>query len=598
MHPPLWPVLLVLLFSSNSWATTPPLHQSIIDNKVVVAQQLIQAGADLNQFDAHGLAPIHHAVRSGHQALVAQILQLDASQSNLQDAQGIPPLWHTLDLITPCRRLSIFEQLLQHGAQADYKLTHHAPLRTGVGWFIHPDYPQLAYHPDTAPPLWANQPFIHGQNLSCPGCTLLLLLSQQPAYRSGNHQSGYTQEQQQCQAQAARLLLTHGADANQRHQLTTNTPLHGAVQNRHHSLQKVLLQQGAEINIPGAMGWTSLHYAVAQQDGDATAWLLDHGAAFTADLAGDTPLHLASRAVWQQGIAMLLTHKAPKGLTNRMGLTAQEMVNHPNIKQIAALFTQSSGEKEASLQQLSVDNRTPAPRLTKYTTMQLQSALIQGLDPNQPDSLGTPLIFEALYHRKIESLCLLLAYHADADTPFPPFPISLGICHHCTPLMTLARLPDMRSFTPATIYEETLRFLDHAEDLLLSAKVDIQRKNRVDGESILASAVRYGRNKLVKKLLARGAHPDSQNHHGRTALHHAVLTLNREALDQLLQRGADTDLQDLEGNTPLHLAIISNWSDGANRLVRYQADPSIKNRLGLDAHAIAQQVGWKKRSEI
>ena len=59
---------------------------------------------------------------------------------------------------------------------------------------------------------------------------------------------------------------------------------------------------------------------------------------------------------------------------------------------------------------------------------------------------------------------------------------------------------------------------------------------------------------LVGALLAGGASPTHADARGRTALHHAALAANVEAVSQLLSWGAAPNSADAEGATPLDLA--------------------------------------------
>ena len=59
----------------------------------------------------------------------------------------------------------------------------------------------------------------------------------------------------------------------------------------------------------------------------------------------------------------------------------------------------------------------------------------------------------------------------------------------------------------------------------------------------------------VQKLLAFGAHINTQDGKGLTALHHAVLADNREIVESLLRSGADASIVDVQGRTSVDYAL-------------------------------------------
>jgi hypothetical protein len=71
---------------------------------------------------------------------------------------------------------------------------------------------------------------------------------------------------------------------------------------------------------------------------------------------------------------------------------------------------------------------------------------------------------------------------------------------------------------------------------------------------LCAAARARGGGVLVGALLAGGASPAHSDARGRTALHHAALAANVEAVTQLLSWGAAPLATDAEGATPLELA--------------------------------------------
>ena len=109
---------------------------------------------------------------------------------------------------------------------------------------------------------------------------------------------------------AVRLLMENGADANIPCN-DGNSPLHMAASKGNFNVVRLLLDYGADVNIPDNDGYTPFHCAASQ------------GCSFTAELLiekvsnvnlrtkrGRTPLYIAVKNQHEQLIKMLLEHKA------------------------------------------------------------------------------------------------------------------------------------------------------------------------------------------------------------------------------------------------------------------------------------------------
>ena len=71
------------------------------------------------------------------------------------------------------------------------------------------------------------------------------------------------------------------------------TPLHSALANKHESVARELVFEGADVNKPTVTGWTPLHYAAQQGNRPLALFLKEHGAVPTVGTEGKSPADLA-----------------------------------------------------------------------------------------------------------------------------------------------------------------------------------------------------------------------------------------------------------------------------------------------------------------
>ena len=117
-------------------------------------------------------------------------------------------------------------------------------------------------------------------------------------------------------------ILASGFNPNTRDE-RGGTALHDAVWSGKTDLVRVLLDHGADPNIPHVEGLsTPLHYAAIMGRAGIAAMLLDHGALIkAADRSGSTALHLAAARGYVDVVKLLIARKAPLEMKDRSGAT-------------------------------------------------------------------------------------------------------------------------------------------------------------------------------------------------------------------------------------------------------------------------------------
>lgn len=87
-------------------------------------------------------------------------------------------------------------------------------------------------------------------------------------------------------------------------------------------------------------------------------------------------------------------------------------------------------------------------------------------------------------------------------------------------------------------------------------------------------------------LLDNGAHIDSRDAEGCTALHWAADRGSFEVIQLLVQRGAAVNAQDSDGQTPLHYAALNDQREVCTALLSAGADASIRDNAGKQAQEV------------
>lgn len=102
-----------------------------------------------------------------------------------------------------------------------------------------------------------------------------------------------------------------------------NNALHIAVRNSHHSIIRLLVETGTDINSRNSHQMTALQIAISSANTSTTQLLLDLGADVTcATSSGDTALHLAARIGDVATVEALLQRCVSINVRNHCGETA------------------------------------------------------------------------------------------------------------------------------------------------------------------------------------------------------------------------------------------------------------------------------------
>ena len=249
---------------------------------------LFNQGQDFKKQDSDWVKRLHDAVVSGHEEVVATLLQQNP-EVDVQDDDGNTALhWAAFQ-----GQEKVFEKLLQHKADADKQNTSgHSTL------------------------LWArcysHEKFVRFRLLQNANVDMQTLFSWTPLFWAAING----------REKMVKALLLHNADVNKRLSFG-RTSLFWAVFSGQAKVVQVLLQHDADADKQDEKGNTALHLAAATGQEKIVQVLLQHNAVVgTQDCDGRTGLHYATFYGYEKVVQVLLQYNVDVDRQDRYGRTA------------------------------------------------------------------------------------------------------------------------------------------------------------------------------------------------------------------------------------------------------------------------------------
>lgn len=114
------------------------------------------------------------------------------------------------------------------------------------------------------------------------------------------------------------------------------TPLHRAVLYSHQKLVRVLIEQGADVNLVDNYGWAPLHYAAMNGNSDALSFLLAYGADKNRKAQqGESPLHWAVNNNQNETVSLLVRAGAYLNTLDDLGRTPLDIATTMGLSSLA-----------------------------------------------------------------------------------------------------------------------------------------------------------------------------------------------------------------------------------------------------------------------
>lgn len=148
---------------------------------------------------------------------------------------------------------------------------------------------------------------------------------------------------------ACQRYLQEKADPNfQNKSYNCWTPLYVAIYSGFHECIKLLLNNGADINMINDKGYAPMHCAMLSRNISTIEILLAHGAdPNIQDNDGDTPLHFLFTTIPDRDIILLLIkHEADCSIKNKKGVTVEELALKSYNSSINEIFSVNFDIKE------------------------------------------------------------------------------------------------------------------------------------------------------------------------------------------------------------------------------------------------------------
>lgn len=333
-----------------------------------------------------------------------------------------------------------------------------------------------------------------------------------------------------------------------------------AAKNSDREALRVLLKQGANVNLTEGDGTTALHWASYRDDLDSADLLIRAGAKVNA--AND----LGATALWTaclNGSPSMVRRLLQAGADPNLGLLLGET---------PVMVASRSGNSDVVEQLLAKGAKVNA------RAARGQTALMWAAAQKHPDVVKALLAHGADVHARSDTWSQVMAV-----SPHGMLEYNRAIPHGAdTALMFAARVGDLSS-----------------AKLLVAAGAHV---NDADawGVSATALAAHSGFNDLVEFLLDQGADPNAAAP-GFTALHAAIMHRDERMVSALLKHGADPNAQlktwtptrrsskdfnfnpELVGASPFWLAARFSKPSILRLLLKHGADPMLVHRTNYHA---------------
>ncbi len=413
-------------------------------------------------------------------------------------------------------------------------------------------------------------------------------------------------------SETAELLITNGADANQKNR-DGGTALHGAAFLGHANVARLLIENGADVNAENYEGDTPLNAAYVDWD-------------TTKGIAGFLRIDVDEETV-ESGRTRVIElfnqydAKLSDGNENSRGDELCEAAAAGDIETVKAQLIEGA-DPNARDRELGA---TPLSWATLFNQVEVGKFLIQkGADPNARNrDGGTPLHGAAfLGHAGIATLLIQKGADVNArndkgESPLDVSKVDWGITQLISSWLEIELNRDKVESGRTAIVEmlqqhiatDTSRSGDDVcsavrrgdiESLkgLLAKGADTNTGDSQFGVSPLSWAALLGKTDIAEFLIHNGAEVNGRNRDGGTALHGAAFLGHADTAELLVQNGADVNATNDKGETSLYV-MAANWeiTEYIAGLLKIEVDAETVKTGRTEIAGILRQNGAEHNSD-
>jgi ankyrin repeat protein len=535
---------------------TTPLHIAALKEKIEIAEYLVQKGAEINSQDDEGATPLYLAAKGGFTESCRLLIKSKANL-NIKNVEGISPFYKAvkeghLGVIQVLDELRInLQSLNKYKASLLFTAAQEGHLHI-ARYLLKGNIPfKNLINEDERTPLTVAVGYGHLELVEFFIDQGFNNLSKHPLVSSPLRVAVINRQIEIVDA----LIKKYKFNPNSIDKFIYTTLLSEAMDYEYIEIAKILLENGANPDLPNNDNSTALHKAASQGNIDAINLLLMHKA--SVDVRGNkgyTPMQEAAKRWHCQAIKILIEYGADPLIKDEEENTALHLVLLEEIRYIRKENSYTRQEKK-----LKVINM-----LVKY-----------GVDPKVGNKENITLLHLAAksLHYDIVKV-LIMDYGLDPKTQDEKGNSSLHWLAGYKGYKSKSPHREQSSYEQNEIEERQIQL--SIAGLLIEYGGNPNAQT-IEGWTSLHIAAGKGNLTLLKYFVAKGGDIKVQPMNGITILHIALYARELETINYLIGQGADLNLHDKQGITLLHLAVYTNNI----KLVKYL----IKEKVDLNAQA-------------